>query len=458
MPKSFTDEFRINKKVFENTKALDIILDVDSNYFIDPALLRVCKIPEFIDASKVTEEYFSNIIVLVKHSKTIDDMYWKKADKLLTFKEIKGTCLGYSNQGTNGNAIGKELRKNILKTIKELQKSGEVDPVIFELLNVFQEKVGCDRVSDLLTFILREHIVKYNIRINQELGVAVSEDGLCENPYNQTKVLLLPKQILSPLPITESFDDIDFACSENERVRKEINQYLDLGERTKLTKEEIDYLLKTKISYRNEMISNYKKIIATEYDFDNDPVGEIIWYQISKQKVDDYPLKLVQPHCIEEMQKVVENICRQFKKLVEDNGLWRLLYDENCPKHESAAQLLFFGIADAYCIANNIDLSREVHNGHGPVDFKLSKGAKQKILIEIKLTSNPQLMHGFKKQLPLYMAQENTEKAIYLVIDNGHRKRLDSFQDYYNTLTAEDRKKVKYILIDGNIQESASRA
>ncbi len=67
-------------------------------------------------------------------------------------------------------------------------------------------------------------------------------------------------------------------------------------------------------------------------------------------------------------------------------------------------------------------------------------------------------MHGFKKQLPLYMAQENTEKAIYLVIDNGHRERLDSFQDYYNTLKTEDRKKVKYILIDGNIQESASRA
>ena len=67
-------------------------------------------------------------------------------------------------------------------------------------------------------------------------------------------------------------------------------------------------------------------------------------------------------------------------------------------------------------------------------------------------------MHGFKKQLPLYMAQENTEKAIYLVIDNGHRKRLDTFQDYYNALNIEDRKKVKYVLIDGNIQESASKA
>ena len=385
-------------------------------------------------------------------------MYWKKADRLLTFKEITGTCLGYSNQGTSGNAIGKELRKNILETIKELQKSGEVDPVIFELLNVFQEKVGCDRVSDLLTFILRDQIVEYNIRINNELNVPQNENGLCENPYNQTNILLLPKQILSPLPITECFDDIDFACSENERVRNEINQYFDLGERKKLTKEEIDHLLKVRIDYRNELISTYKKIVVTEYDFDNDPAGEIIWYQISKDKVNDYPLKLTQPHNIKEMEIVVEKICQKFKKLIEDNGLWRLLYDDNKPKHEIASQLLFYGIADAYCSANNIDLSREVHNGHGPVDFKLSIGAAQKILVEIKLTSNTQLMHGLKKQLPLYMVQENTERAIYLVIDNGHRKRLDSFQDYYNSLKAENRKKVKYILIDGNIQESASRA
>ena len=125
------------------------------------------------------------------------------------------------------------------------------------------------------------------------------------------------------------------------------------------------------------------------------------------------------------------------------------MYDEDSPKIRisSTTFILGGGIADAYCIANNIDLSREVHNGHGFADFKLFKGAKQKILIEIKLTYDPQLMHGFQKQLPLYMAQENTEKAIYLVIYNGHKKCLDSFQDYYNTLTVEDRKKVNIYLL-----------
>lgn len=66
MPKSFTDEFKVNKEVFEKTGALDIILDVESNYFIDPALLRLCEAPEFTNASELTEEYFSNYNCSVK--------------------------------------------------------------------------------------------------------------------------------------------------------------------------------------------------------------------------------------------------------------------------------------------------------------------------------------------------------------------------------------------------------
>ena len=66
MPKSFTDEFNLDKELFEKTGALDIILDIDSNYFIDPTLLRVCKVPEFVKASELTGEYFSNYHCLVK--------------------------------------------------------------------------------------------------------------------------------------------------------------------------------------------------------------------------------------------------------------------------------------------------------------------------------------------------------------------------------------------------------
>lgn len=56
------------------------------------------------------------------------------------------------------------------------------------------------------------------------------------------------------------------------------------------------------------------------------------------------------------------------------------------------------------------------------------------------------------------MKQEDVKYTIYLVIDNGHRGRLDHFQDYYNSLKIGDRDKMKCILIDGNIQQSASKA
>lgn len=329
MLKSFCDQFSVNKDRLKELGALDIILDFDTKYFIDPALLRKTTVPEFSGAASKVERYFTGIVALVRNSSTEGDMYWNRADRLLKFKEIKATCLGYSNKSTSGNAIGKELRKGVLRTIKELLRSGSVDPIIFELLGVFQEKIGCDRISDLVTFIVREEIETYTRRILASVDLAeLNERGLVANPYNGEDVLLLPMDILSPLPIADSYDDIDFSCAENERVRNDINQYFDLGARKKLRKEEINSLMINNLQFREQIIEAYKKIAPDDYDFAIDPAGQIIWYEKSRQAVTEYPLKLSAPQNEEELILLVFTICNQFKKLIEDNGLWRLLYDD----------------------------------------------------------------------------------------------------------------------------------
>jgi hypothetical protein len=155
----------------------------------------------------------------------------------------------------------------------------------------------------------------------------------------------------------------------------------------------------------------------------------------------------------------VKKICGHFKELIEDNGLWSLLYsDDKKPKHERAAQLLFFGVADAYCRANNVDLSREINNGRGSVDFKLSSGAKKKVLIEIKLSSNGNLLHGFQTQVPIYMKQERTQMCFYLVIDNGHPKAMMNFIELYEKQPHDVKEKIPCVKIEGKPPESASRA
>ncbi len=105
-----------------------------------------------------------------------------------------------------------------------------------------------------------------------------------------------------------------------------------------------------------------------------------------------------------------------------------------------------------------MDLSRESNAGRGPVDFKMSKGAKEKVVVEVKLTSNPQLKHGIEKQLPIYAVQEKVKKAIYLVIDNGHNKALENFIKFYNDLESSAKKNVKCIIIDGTFKTSASKS
>lgn len=468
MPISFTDKFGLDKEVFLNTGAFDVILDVDSRLFIDPALLECCDIEEFKGAKEKVEKYFSGIITLLSHSSSPKDMYWKQADKLLKFKELTGTCFGYTQLGTNGNSIGPVLRNIILCTIKELIETGEKDPSLFELLGVFQEGIGCDRISDLLTFILAPEILAFTQRVIDEFNLADIEVSYKNtkyktrgNEYNRKPIMLLPASLLSPLPIADSFDDIDMICMENERVRQEINAYFDLGRRKKLSKAEILSLMKNNESFREALLTAYKSMQVSPYDFDKDPVGEYSWYHVAKEYASQYPLSLHFPQnaSSNDMLSVIKTICEHFKTLIEDNGLWYLLYNDNKkPKHERAAQLLFFGIADAYCTSNNIDLSREINNGRGFVDFKLSRGANEKVLVEVKLTSNDQLQHGFTTQIPIYMKQERTQKAIYLIIDNGHRKALETFVEMYNQQPREVKQKIPYYAIDGIPPKSASKA
>lgn len=468
MPISFTDYCSIDKMQFQETGAFDCILDFDSRYFIDPAIVRHTQILGFEEAAGKMERYFAGIIALLKNSLERNDMFWKKADKLLAFTEVTGTCLGYSNNGTDGNAIGTKLRIAILDIIKSLQKAGEEDPIIFELLGVFQEGIGSDRISDLVTFILLDDVCAYSKTICVRFGISVEakrigdkQYKLASNPFNNKPILLVPKALLSPLPVAYSFDDIGFVCSTNSRVREEINKYVDLQDKKKLSKALLNDLFRRDASFRDALITGYREYVPAEYDFTKDSSGESSWYDISRSVLSRFPLTLMlqQNPSQREVFSVVEAICSQFKNLIEDNGLWRHLYnDDGTNRNERAIQLLFYGIADAYCKANDIDLSPETNSGRGPVDFKLSRGVGEKVLVEVKLTSNSQLQHGFEKQLPVYMKQEDTVKAIYLVLDNDHTKRLLNFITFYNEQPQEVRNKITVITINGNPKESASRA
>lgn len=104
-----------------------------------------------------------------------------------------------------------------------------------------------------------------------------------------------------------------------------------------------------------------------------------------------------------------------FKHYVEDQDGHRLLNRAGQEKpfsRESDVQL-FFGLV---FFGSEFDINREPNNGRGPVDFKVSKGAVDKTLIEFKLGSNSQLKRNLAKQVDIYERANGTRSSVKVIV------------------------------------------
>ena len=136
-----------------------------------------------------------------------------------------------------------------------------------------------------------------------------------------------------------------------------------------------------------------------------------------------------------------------------------LLFDsEGRPKIEKASQLLFFGIADAYCVSNNIDISREPETGRGPADFKLSRGHQERVVVEAKLSSNGKYLDGLTAQLPTYLNAEKATHGILLLIKIGdHDKKLQKIRRVHSKLKKSEQAVPDLFIVDALEKPSASK-
>ncbi|MEZ4721785.1 MAG: hypothetical protein R2813_07925 [Flavobacteriales bacterium] len=152
--------------------------------------------------------------------------------------------------------------------------------------------------------------------------------------------------------------------------------------------------------------------------------------------------------------QIVNDICEQFKQQVENNGLHRLLYenDKKTTKHERVSQKLFFSVAQIFCIANNLDVSPETNSGNGSVDFKFSKGHDIKINVELKLSSSEKLTDGYTRQLEAYNKAEDTNKSFYVVIQVSENPKLEELK-----IKAAQNEFPILKIIDGNYKKTGSK-
>jgi hypothetical protein len=460
MPKSVTQLLKINKKAFTATGALDTILDVDTRLFIDPLLLRDTEIPELRGSARRVEDRFANILRLLRHSQERRDVWARRAEKLMIFPEVKGVCIGYSAKGTSGSGMGSSLRRRLLADAKEIIRVGIEEPDIFELAGLFEEDIGPDRIRDMVVGIIKVDLIAYTKRVFVELGVVLKGRSIPINPYNNHPIILVPREVLRDLPLALEWDDIALVASHNAALREEVNEIIGSTWRKAryASKQDVRETIFKHPEILSDLIEQYRQKARARYDFEDDRAGQVVWHENANAAAAEYPLKLTLPArpAIVDISAVVMAICHRFRHLIENHGLWKLLYDKSSkPKHEEAAQLVFFGIAHAYCEANNLAISPESDGGRGPVDFKFATGYELSVVVEVKLSRNKALKSGFTKQLPTYVLSEKAKHGIYLIVDNGAAaKTLQSFNDF---VAASPRSHLDVVYVDGRPKASASK-
>ncbi len=451
--------------------AFNALIGIDSKLFADPLLLKKIRIPEFRGSRKRFEKYFRDILYLLTKSKKSGDITWREAERRLVFRETKGVSLGYGKSSGDGSGIGHVLGGRLLESASEIVSMGITDPEIFELLGLFEKDFGPDRLSDMTIAIILDDLFQYSARITKSLKLKNLKTvrtvratyKLPMGPDPKKPIVFVPSKILRPLPVAQSWDEIGDVVWFNQALRHRLNgiisKYWKKG--MKVLKEKLREAFLSNPKELRELLKGYKKYQGKSYDVLSDPLGMLKWLELGQEYASDYPvtLQLGATPTFDEIENLVRAVIEQYKQHIENNGLNLHLYDAaGKPLHERFSQRLFFSLADVYCKANNIDLSPETNSGGGPVDFKFSRGYHYRVLAEIKLSSNQQVVHGYRKQLPTYEQSEKTKRSAYIVIRvSGSQVRINKLQKLRDKAVSNGRKVPELVFIDGRLKPSASK-
>ena len=464
-----SEYFKISETSYKKTGAFNPVIGVDSLFFVDALLLSQTSVPELKGGLDIVRGYFSEVITLlrVKNGKARI-----LAFRRLILREVKGIGIGYGSKTDDGSAIGPELARRLLVTAEEVIEMGIADPAIFEVMGLFEEDFGPDRLSDAIIRILLQNLYTYSERVTKELSIKEifvvktygREYQLAKHPLKNGPLIFIPADIIRALPVASSFDEIGEVTIFNEELRKKFNQLLAAcftpdKDNKKPKKRDIKrYLLGSKDRI-GTLVEVYGFSKPDPYDFGADPEGLYQWLEKAKELVTTNPISVPTHVKKEQLDDIVQKIIIAFKKFIESKGGWKSLYGpDGKPLNESHARHFFYATAMLYCEMSDVDISPESNAGQGPVDFKLSRGHSEKIVVEVKLTSG-NVLQGYEKQTRIYQESEDAKGSYYMVMQVTEKSKV---LDQVLRIAEEEDKEGKVhptvVVVDGRERPSASKA
>ncbi|KOO43757.1 hypothetical protein [Priestia koreensis] len=204
-----SEHFGLSNLQQKDLDFVNVNLNKDNKLFIDPAQIEVRNGEWFKTSAHIVNDFFSTILNLYKSG--------QENEAKLLFNhahEPNETKLGLSRGKPNGKGSSPEKLIEIFDQVKEqkLIEDGLINN--YEDFTIFVEDFAEDRMSDLVTNLLRQQLAIYTVEQCEKLGLILTDVpvniGVCWDPYEHKwvkvhtralvvdgkLVLLVPKSII----------------------------------------------------------------------------------------------------------------------------------------------------------------------------------------------------------------------------------------------------------------------
>jgi hypothetical protein len=440
----FTDYFDVPRAALDKAGAFNISLINDLPLFIDPFLLFNSQNPTYRHLHDDIIKYLR----FLRDKASAGSLAPGLIGAWYRFPEVRQTWLGFSQVGNAGHGLGRDfalaLHKNLYSVFADFGAEKVTAGSHLEKLCLIHGGVGRDTISDFTTNLISGFLLEYTqafavahidaalrrrvtiprVRFNYE--TESWESATFELPWLAGDyVVLTPKDILTKddtwinrSDMVNDFDQIVDAMP-NEELRAELNNYFAKALPKDAKAKERDEAIASTIAQFPEFIEYYIRF--------KEENGERAT-SVSQQKVAEVALQFVQNvqqfvtdvdantafyriagNTLDETRARVEYL----KDMIENKGCHQIFYINGQPvRRESDLHIMF----RMTWFATPSDVSREVNDGRGPADYKISRGAFDKTIIEFKLASNTQLKRNLQTQAELYKKASDAPSALKVIL------------------------------------------
>lgn len=452
----FSDFFGVSKTALNKHGAFDISLLADLPLFVDPFLLFNSKKPKYRGLHDRIIEYLR---FLKDKSASGQELDSALLDAWYMFPEVEQNWLGFSAKGNRGHGLGKTFAGALHGNLGKIFGSFGVEDVTrgshLEKLCLIREGVGRDNISDFTNNLIHEYLLEFTqtfamrhidpalrrkvavgkVRFNYDSETW--ESASFDLPwYLDDYVLLTPKDMLTKddtwinkTDLIDSFENIPDAIP-NTQLRSLVSNYFrKMLPRSPKRKDEreaafrtiqrfpelVDFYIKRKEDTGDQAESIAMQRVAFSQQLYLEQFGELA--DLLQRKTEFYATP---GNSYDDAYKRV----LFFKDVIENKGGHRIFYVRGEPLEREEDLHILYRMT---WFATASDVTREANDGRGPADFKISKGSKDKTLVEFKLAKNSQLERNLKNQTVIYEKASDAKTSIKVIVyfSAAERKRVE---------------------------------